>query len=289
MQAETLEEAWPDRRREAQRILRDRARDLRSLVREVDDLATQGRLNDSALDRLESAIERVASRIDGAGSDVSGAYDAMETQLTGLEAEMRQAESALEEVESASFQLYPEEYVVACSDAVWVSDHQEPQGKLFLTSGRVVFEQREKKALKKVLFITTKSELVQEMLWACPIGAVSEFETKDERGGFLGLGGKEMLTLRFSERTRDLPSDVTVQLKGATNEAWQALINRVRSGEIVKDRYDYAEPEGEADAAPPEPEKEIPTVCPNCNAQLPPAFKGMQALTCEYCGTTVRL
>jgi archaellum component FlaC len=290
-QASTIKDAWPDRRREAQRILRARTRDIKDMVEEVDDLATQGRLTNSALDRLESVIERVESRIDGADNDVSGAYDTLTSQLSTLEAEMRRAERAVEEVESASFKLYPEEHVVATSDAIWTSDHQEPQGKLFLTSGRLIFEQREKKALKKVLFITTKSEMVQEVLWECPVGAVTEFETKDERGGFLGLGGKEMLTLRFSERTRDLPSDVTLRLKGSTNEQWQSLIDRVRDGEIVQDRYDYAEPEGaEAQtAAPPEQEKEIPTVCPNCNAQLPPAFKGMQELTCEYCGTTVRL
>lgn len=290
-QAAFLGETWPDRRNEARRILRTRTRDLKDEVEEVDDMATQGRLTDSALDRLESLIERVESRIDGAASDVSGAYDTLESQLSTLESEMRRAERTLDEVESAGFQLYPEEHAVASTDAVWTSDQQEPEGKLFLTSGRLIFEQREKKALKKVLFITTKSELVQEVLWECPVGAVSEFESKDERGGFLGLGGKEMLTLRFSERTRDLPSDVTLRLKGSTNEQWQNLINRVRNGDIEQDRYDYAEPEGDAAqaAAPPEPEKEIPTVCPNCNAQLPPAFKGMQELTCEYCGTTVRL
>ena len=33
-----------------------------------------------------------------------------------------------------------------------------------------------------------------------------------------------MLTLRFTERSRDLPSDVTLRLKGADNDEWRGRI-----------------------------------------------------------------
>ena len=36
-------------------------------------------------------------------------------------------------------------------------------------------------------------------------------------------------------------------------------------------------------------EKELPTKCPSCNAPLPPIYKGMQQVECEYCGTAVNI
>ncbi len=37
------------------------------------------------------------------------------------------------------------------------------------------------------------------------------------------------------------------------------------------------------------PPKELPTVCPNCSAPLPPIFKGMKQVVCDYCGTIINI
>ncbi|MBN2004862.1 MAG: hypothetical protein JXA21_16005 [Anaerolineae bacterium] len=293
-QADALRRNWPARRLEARRILDERKAELRELSKEIDNSLRPTNLPDSVIDRLESMIDGAESRISSAESNVRGAYDSLENQLGALENELRQVESSLEALDAASFQLFPEEHLVTASEAVWTDGKDEPKGYLFLTDGRVVFEQREKKATKKVLFITTKSELLQEKLWEAAIGVIEDVELEDKRGGLLGLGSKEMLTLRFRERTRELPSDVTVQVKGTTNEAWQSLIKRVQSGDIDSEREGAggaAAGSPATPAAPPTPatpSAEIPTKCPTCGGQLPTVYKGMRELTCEYCGSKVR-
>ena len=136
------------------------------------------------------------------------------------------------------------------------------------------------------------------MLWDAPIGAVTETELEDKKSGFLGMGRQEILTLRFPERTRELPSDAVLQLKGgATNEEWRSLIREVKSGQIEADMFGApspqeqlaAEVEAEAQAEAEGTEKELPTTCPGCNATLPPIYKGMQQVECDYCGTVVNI
>ncbi len=161
---------------------------------------------------------------------------------------------------------------------------------LFLTDARLVFEQRQEIAKKKVLFITTEKELIQQKLWESPIGAVDELETEDKKAF---LSRQELLTLRFSERTRDLPSDVTLQLKGADNDAWRTMIRRAKSGQMDVERFGAPPPDeslaAEIEQETAAPAKELPTVCPNSNAPLPAVFKGMKQVSCDYCGTTVNI
>lgn len=294
-QVAALQDAWPAQEREAKRLLRSEARALQDLVGDIDQLTDRSTHSDSGLDRLENLLERFEARLESAESTVRAAYDMSQEKVDALEREFYTATSLLDALDDACFKLFPDERGVACCDAVWVSDAEEPEGRLFLTDGRLVFEQHEKKATKKVLFITTKSELIQEKLWEAPVGAVEEIATEDEKKGLLGLGRKQMLTLRFRERTRELPGDVTLRLKGTDNETWQGLIKRVQSGEIEAERYDAqapAEAGGEAAAAPPEaaatPAAEIPSKCPSCGAQLPTVYKGMREIKCEYCDTVVR-
>ena len=128
------------------------------------------------------------------------------------------------------------------------------------------------------------------MLWHSPIGAVDELESEDQKKF---LKRKEMLTLRFSERTRDTPGDVTLQLVGADNETWTSLIRRTKSGQIDAERFGAPPPEeqlvAEIEAEVKESDEELPTQCPNCNAPLPQVFKGMKQLECDYCGAVVNI
>ena len=281
-EVERLAAGWPERRREALRLLREQAREMDGLGREIESLCDRSALSDSGLDRLESKLDQLESQLDSAERGVRGAFDSLSTRLYQLGREFDRIEFLLDSLDTASFDLYPDELGVAACKAQWTNHPDEPKGILFLTNGRLVFEQREKKAKKKVLFITTASELVQKMLWESPVGNVREVGAEDKRKF---LRHKELLHLRFREYDRGLHGDVTLQLDDATNEEWAGLIRRAQSGEIEADRYD-APAEPPTEAAPP---KEVPTKCPACGGQLPPLVKGMRELTCEYCGTVVRL
>ncbi len=285
--AEILERRWQRQRGEVKRLIDNERRALRNSARSVERILSEASRDHNLIDEAEARIDAVESSIHSAEQRIRAAFSKTSGEVDEIQRKVDHAHRLLDNLADASFQLYPDEDAVDFCEAVWVSDHEEPEGLLFLTTNRLVFEQREKVAKKKVLFIAVKKELIQEKLWESPIGAVSELESEDERAF---LKRKQLLTLRFHERTRDTPGEITLQLKHIDNDVWVEKIHRVQSGKIdlARPNREVPQPTG-ADSEAPEEDREIPTICPNCSAPLPPAFKGMQQLTCDYCGTVVNL
>lgn len=284
--AEALKEAWPDRARKARRHLREQANRMEPLIEDIENYCDRSRLIDSHLDRLEDKIERAEDWIGDADSQVRTIFSSLDDDLASLNRQFRQADYVLDVMDDVTFPLLPDEDGVAASEAIWTSEKEEPKGVLLLTSHRLIFERREKVAKKKVLFITTKSELVKEKLWEAPIGSVTSTDTEDK--GAL-MFSKELLHLTFAYDVRTVPEEITLRLKGRDNDDVRAWIELAKTGEIAAQRYDAGE---EKEAAPPTDESpldDVPTVCPACGAQLPTVYQGMQELVCDYCGSKVRL
>ncbi|MFU8771338.1 MAG: hypothetical protein ACNA8H_02830 [Anaerolineales bacterium] len=62
------------------------------------------------------------------------------------------------------------------------------------------------------------------------------------------------------------------------------MINRVNSGDFDKTRAI------ELDEEVVERVKSAPTACPNCNAAISQRImRGMDTITCQYCGSVIRL
>jgi len=246
------------------------------------------------MDTVDNRLWALENHVNEAQRNVRGVFDNTEQEINRLQAEVRRVRNMLDALDQASFDLLPGEHGVAACEAQWISDNQQPEGMLFLTDSRVIFEQREERAKKKVLFITTEKEVIREKLWDVPVGAIAELEMEDKKSGLLGLGRQELLLLRFSERTRELPSDVTLHLKGgAANEEWLKMIRQAKSGQLETDLFGAPTPQEQLTAqietettAPP---SELPTRCPSCNASLPPIYKGMKQVECDYCGAMINL
>lgn len=285
-----LQMQWPRQRSQAMRLLQEEQRTLQRTANDVEQLLARASRDAALISTAESRVRAVQSSINSAERRVRGTFNTTQRQATQLKAEIARARSLLDALDNASFPLLPDEHGVAMCQAIWTSDQHQPEGFLFLTDARLIFEQREEVAKKKVLFITTQKELVQEKLWESPIGAVDELETEDQKAF---LSRKEMLTLRFSERSREIPSDITLQLKGTDNDLWRSLIKQAKSGQIDSDRFGAPPPEEilaeEIQEETGGPAKELPTICSNCNAPLPAVFKGMRQVTCDYCGTVTNL
>jgi len=285
--ADLLARRWRRQRSEVMRLIDNERRALRDSARSVERILAEASRNHDLIDEAEARVDAVESSVDSAEQRIRGAFSKTQGEINEIQRKVDHAHDLLDNLADASFQLYPDEDGVDFCEVVWDSDHEKPEGLLFLTTNRLIFERREKVAKKKVLFIAVKKELVQEKLWESPIGAVSELDSQDERAF---LKRKELLTLRFSERTRETPGEITLQLKHTDNDAWVEKIHRVQSGKIDLARPDQEIPQpaaGESDLS--QEDQEVPTICPNCSAPLPPAFKGMQQLACDYCGTVVNL
>jgi len=266
------------------RVSREITRRTQELERDSDtaESALRQTMSGSAsqVARARSAIDTLESKARAAQSAVEAIYEPLQQNVNQTRAQVEQIRWLLDEIDEASFQLYPaEDPITACQAQYMEREKEGPEGLLYLTDGRLIFERKEEVATKKVLFITTEKETVQELIFDVPIGQVEEVKASDKKKF---LGHKEMLELLFAPEA-DL-SGATLRLHGADNEEWVGLIGRVKSGEIAKER---TQPKDEAVV---EAARAAPTKCTTCGATLDVEIvRGMQEITCEYCGTVIRL
>jgi hypothetical protein len=290
-QVESLQGQWRSVRGNVQREIDRRAReledDLEKAERSVSGLSRyKGRALSSAqsgISRVESELDSLERRIDAASEAVGGLYEAIQSEMWQVGREVDECVELLELMDKASFGFRPGEAGVAAVRAKWLKDgHKEgPKGVLFLTDQRILFEQREKVAKKKVLFITTKSEEVQELQWEAPLGTLEEAEATEQRKALVLK--KEQLTLNFKPPATI--REVLMELS-ADSDTWRALINRVLSGEIDRERVAGAREEAAAEVSA----VKVPSNCPNCNATLDiTVTRGMTAIKCPFCGTSIPL
>jgi len=266
-----------------ERALREASRRTQDLEREADEaesalrLATSGRSAQLAWAR--SAVDALEGKVGAAKSAVQAMYGPLKQNVEQTRSQVEQVCWLFDQLDEASFQLHSaEDPVMACEAQYMETRKDGPQGVLYLTDERLIFEQKEKVAIRKVLFIATEKETVQQPIFDVPVGQIDEVKASDR--GFLGR--KEMLELAFAPEA-DLSSAV-LRLRGAENEEWAALIGRVKSGEIAKERT------RQKDEAALEAARTALTKCPTCGATLSvDIVRGMREITCEYCGTVIRL
>lgn len=277
----TLKSTWESQRSTVLTRLNDQRQALKRFGEQVSQLL--GRTNSAAgLPALDNDLNTFERMITEAETAIRRIYEALDRDLSVLEKELNDAAFALEALATASFPALPGENPIAAVEARWLTQKDEgPRGLLILTDARLIFEQREKVATKKVLFITTSSEEVKKLLWQFPIGALREVSTQD-KSGFLSR--QELLILQAE--FRDIPPTLTLKLEGgARNEDWAQRIEMARTGQLEA-YVSEAAVQAETDTIAYD---QVPTECPRCKGQLPPVYKGMTQVTCEYCGTVVPL
>jgi len=151
-------------------------------------------------------------------------------------------------------------------------------GVLYLTDMRLIFEQKEEVATKKVLFVATQKQKLQALQWAVPVGEIDK--VVGSKRGFLGKD--DFLTVTLSTGRPFTSTDL--HLKGEAGEAWQGYIGRVKTGDIAQERTVPLDQKAVQAAA------NAPTKCSVCGATLTQTvMRGQTEITCEYCGSKIRL
>lgn len=284
----SAQSGWPSEQRSAKRELNQQAEILRQTADEVERLINRAERDHSRLDDLERKLNSFDTEVSSAKQRVRQAFQGTSDKIGGIYEEIEWVEFMLENLKDASFQLYPDENGVAACKAKWMSEKGEPEGLLYLTDQRIIYEQVEEIAKKKVLFVTTEKETVKELAWEAPIGAIDKASAED-KGGFVGFGVKELLTLNFDRHDKDAPEEVTLRfLDYADNEMWEGLIDLVKSGKLERAQSVGGAKADDAEISAIDPEK-IPTECSSCGGKLPTVFKGMQQIECEFCGNVIHL
>ena len=170
---------------------------------------------------------------------------------------------------------------MAAVKAVWCKSGKEqkddPEGILFLTDQRILFEQKQEVATKKVLFFATEKQKVQALQWEIPAALLDQVLTSKQ-----GLmKNEDHLEIRFRSGASLQSAHMHIW---QDCESWQALLNRARSKEFDQDRV-VAIDQGELDKV-----KAAPTQCPSCGAILDAVvLRGQDSIKCEYCGAVIRL
>lgn len=289
-QTAALQEQWSGQREDAVGILEQERAVLESTAQDIESLLQRATRNPALFDTADSRLSAFEQRVNEAERRVTGSFDQTQQDVSLLQREIARAADLLDLLESASFRLYPQEHGFAACKAEWLPKGNEPiEGILFLTDSRLLFEQRQKMVTKKVLFIATEKKLVQELLWQAPIGGIEVLEIQDKKK-FLAAR-KEFLTLRMEGG--DGPPEVLLNLRGTDNEEWARLIRRAGEGQLAAEQHDAEtlSPQQEAaeGKASSEEQAPLPTKCPSCGAALPTIYRGMQQITCEYCGTLINI
>lgn len=231
--------------------------------------------------QLKPQVDAVETQVQAAEDQLRGMYNTFESDVKQFDRQIYEAKNVLDQLNEATFKLLATESGVAAVKAVFVKDGKEdkedPDGVLILTDQRLIFEQKEEVATKKILFITTEKQKVQQVQFEVPV-ALIETVTPSRQGLFkhednieLTLGsGAPYPKVRFHIWQRA--------------EEWQAHINRVRTRDIDKDRAVAVDASAAAKV------KSAPSQCPQCGGNISQVvLRGQDNIKCEFCGYVIRL
>jgi len=285
--AMVLHQRWKGLRPSVQNQLKQQAAGLQKKSAGIQ--AQMGRLN--ALGRTAAArpvVTDLRAKVEILEDDtrtvertLRGMYNTNKADIEKLGKHLETIEWMIKQLQEACFQLLAGEAGIMAVKAVWLRDDREdkddPEGVLFLTDRRLIFEQKEQVATQKILFFTKESKQVQECLVKAPLNAVSNVDAS-KRGFFKN---EDHLQVDFSGEAQY--SCVRFHLFGQEGSDWQAMIGRARAGDYERDRA-IAVSQAEKDKL-----TNVPTNCPGCGAPLGDlVVRGMEQITCKYCGNVIR-
>ncbi len=276
---------WPEARSRAEAaleaeilILRPEADRADLAVRRVAPLrAKELSAVQQAVDQADDVVSAAERRVAAARQAVEGHYQPLTNEVSAVEGEVQACERALDALAGASFALEAGEGAVTSVEARWAEGNTYVEGLLFLTDRRLLFERRERVARKKILFITTASELVKELRWQAPLADLERIEASEARKALISK--REILAVAPRGGARVAPAQFELR---ADSDAWRALILRCQSGEIATER---------SAQAPEVPQYVVPPKCPTCGASFPHPglIRGVTSVRCAYCGASTAL
>ena len=233
------------------------------------------------VDKLINEVENLENQVKAAENSIRGTYDGFSGEINKMEFHLNKLEWTLTELGEATFSLLATESVIMAVKAVWAKESKQektdPEGVFFLTDQRILFEQKEKVTTKKVLFVPTEKELVHELHWDIPLALIDSVKSRKE--GFLNKDN--YLDLTFESRS---PFDFLHLRVWQAGDEWITLINKAKAGDYDQTR---AIP---IDEKVLERVKNAPTKCPSCGGAINQVIlRGMESLSCEYCGDVIRI
>jgi hypothetical protein len=232
----------------------------------------------AVLPPVENSLEALKGAAEAAEKAVLGMFDRMASDLGTLESHLNQISWMIDQAAASKIQWLAAESGVLAVKAKWDKDGKDdPKGILFLTDQRLAFERKEDVATKKVLFIATEKEKVQEPLLVVPLTDLTGV-TASKKGL---MGHEDHLDFEFTSAAPVRKAHFHID--GQDCNMWQATIGRVKDGEIEKSRVTPISEEEKARL------RNAPTKCPSCGGAIKaPILRGQTEIHCTYCGAVTR-
>ncbi len=235
----------------------------------------------SLINQAQTQLENLDSSIRSAEQSLRAHYRSIKDKVDEIQFDIAEAEQTLNLLNDSKITLRGSEAPILAADARWERDGEDegPLGHLYLTDQRILFEQKEKVAEKKILFITTESKTVQKVWIDEELRHLKTIDHEEERRGMLNMKRREILS--FVLQGQADTSRLKFQLVDQQASEWAEEVKMVLSGETAKDRFDY-DPETDSVTYT------FPTECPNCLASVPPQPAGVHIFQCGFCNSTIQ-
>ncbi len=232
--------------------------------------------------QAKASTSELESKVSAVESSISGLYSAFKNEAQQFTDHLKQIDWLQSQLSEASFQLLRSEGAIMAVNALWRKQGKpsgdDPQGVLFLTDQRILFEQKQEVATKKILFIATEKKKVQQLLVNAPIAQVQNAQASKQ-----GLMGHEdHIDITYGSGA---PLHAThFHINGQDSNLWQGLVMRAKAHDFDAQRITPVAQE-QADKV-----KTAPSKCPYCGgAVTQPILRGMDSIKCEFCGSVIRL
>lgn len=284
-QIDALAGGWDTTRQQAEEALRaevtrvkNESTGLQPLVTKLEAAVSKAPALQVAASQLEQQLELFEQSVKAAEERVQGVFEPAAKQAREIKNRVGKLNWYMDRVDEATFDFNATEAVYLVATAEWVKTGKgkdDPDGLLYLTDQRLIFERKEKEGG----FLGFGAKKVQGIEWELPLSAIQGIES--EKKGF--LGGKDIVHVQHSGGGAGSP--ITVEVKGGINANWYAQqLERAQRGDIDQERA------LQPDADVVERVHNAPTACASCGAPFTtPITRSMTELACEYCGTIVRL
>jgi hypothetical protein len=251
-----------------------------------------------------TGLENIVSMLDGQVAALEAGVKEAEKRITprfrdfqnaagDAESALRTIHAHLDLLDDASFTLEGGETLYIAAPAEWVAtgkSDKDPDGVLFLTSARLIFEQKETTGKKLGMFGGQK---VHEVKWTVSLDQVQAV-TAENKGLF---GGRDMITLTLGGGAPH--ARLTLEVKGGVkSQYWAEQIEGLARGTIAPASPAQLAAASAAVAAAGGAAKtadaavsrietvvSVPKQCVNCGSPLGSAEAGAKEIVCRFCGT----
>jgi hypothetical protein len=175
-------------------------------------------------------VTTLLNNVNQAHYTIENTYSEIESKTQVITSRLSHIHWALKQLEEAKFTLAQGEDLYMAVACRWdLEGNDDPEGILYLTTKRLLFERKEKVATKKVLFVAVAKELVQEVMIDQPLQNLKSVKAQS-KGLF---GHQDFIEVEFAEKKL---GTVSLHINGQDSKLWTEWIEKARASKLENER-----------------------------------------------------